>query len=248
MGGANVTGALGHINAILELVQQIESGQCAAPKFIFLPLGSSCTTSGLVAGLALIRKLKIGKCLNETQVHAIGVHHEMNSIIGHKIVMFAIRKLSHDALSLIHSLGGPNAINELENVYQRVKFNTKFAGKYGAWTEYGLLAKQIVKNGELEQSEDPKPWICSCFTSKAFAAMIDCMEEETKTDSYDLEDDETGNYMFWCTKSAVQPILSSDTAKSNFDKMGKEYKEVKEWLTACHVNQEDDYLAVMSKL
>ena len=247
-GGANVTGALGHINAILELVEQIENGQCAAPKHIFLPLGSSCTTSGLTAGLALARKLGIGQCLNDTQVHAIGVHHEMNSMIGHKIVMFAIRKLSHDALTLIHSLGGPNAVDELENVHQRIKFDTNFAGKYGEWTKYGLLAKQIVTNGKLEPSDHPKPWICSCFTSKAFAAMIDFMEEEAKTDRYNIEDDDVGKFMFWCTKSAVQPMLNEHAAKSNFDKVSEEYEEVNEWLQACHIRQEEDYLSVMNKL
>ena len=44
------------------------------------------------------------------------------------------------------------------------------------------------------------------------------MEDEAKTDRYGMDDVEVGKYLFWCTKSAVQPILNEKAAKSNFDK------------------------------
>lgn len=56
-GGHNVTGVLGQIGACLELAEQIERGDASDPTAIFLPYGSGCTTTGLVIGVALSRRL-----------------------------------------------------------------------------------------------------------------------------------------------------------------------------------------------
>lgn len=52
-GGSTALGALGHINAALELEQQVRAGLLPAPARIVVPLGSGGTTAGLLAGLAL---------------------------------------------------------------------------------------------------------------------------------------------------------------------------------------------------
>ena len=56
-GGANETGAMGHVSAALELCEQIEAGDCPLPKNIVLALGSGCTTAGLLVGFALAARL-----------------------------------------------------------------------------------------------------------------------------------------------------------------------------------------------
>jgi len=48
-GGSTPLGILGHVNAGLELVEQIDAGALPAPKFVVAPLG----TGGTIAGIAL---------------------------------------------------------------------------------------------------------------------------------------------------------------------------------------------------
>jgi D-cysteine desulfhydrase len=58
-GGASPIGCLGHVGAALELAEQIQAGLCPAPRFIVLAVGSTCTTAGLLTGLALAAKLGV---------------------------------------------------------------------------------------------------------------------------------------------------------------------------------------------
>jgi D-cysteine desulfhydrase len=52
-GGSAPLGALGHVDAALELVSQVERDRRAMPERIVLPLGSGGTTAGLLVGLAI---------------------------------------------------------------------------------------------------------------------------------------------------------------------------------------------------
>ena len=56
-GGNSPAGVLGQIGGMLELADQIESGEVDDIDAIVLPVGSSCTISGLVIGVALARRL-----------------------------------------------------------------------------------------------------------------------------------------------------------------------------------------------
>lgn len=53
VGGGTPLGALGHVNAGLELASQIEAGDLPAPRRIVLPLGTGGTMAGLSLGLAI---------------------------------------------------------------------------------------------------------------------------------------------------------------------------------------------------
>ena len=56
-GGSTPLTVLGHVEAVMELAEQIETGACpmsAAPDFIFVPLGSGATAMGLVLGCFLL--------------------------------------------------------------------------------------------------------------------------------------------------------------------------------------------------
>src|SRR3990172_6728721 len=50
-GASTPLGALGYVNAALELAQQIKEGQLPEPPHILLPLGSGGTAAGLMLGL-----------------------------------------------------------------------------------------------------------------------------------------------------------------------------------------------------
>jgi len=53
VGGATPTGMLGHVNAALELAEQVASGALPAPRSVVLPLGSGGTAAGLALGFAI---------------------------------------------------------------------------------------------------------------------------------------------------------------------------------------------------
>lgn len=52
-GGSVPLGALGHVNAALELAEQLGRGDVEPPHVLVVPLGSGGTVAGLLAGLAL---------------------------------------------------------------------------------------------------------------------------------------------------------------------------------------------------
>ena len=53
LGGSNPLGTLGHVNAALELVDQVEAGALPPPSRLVVPLGSGGTAAGLALGLAI---------------------------------------------------------------------------------------------------------------------------------------------------------------------------------------------------
>jgi len=59
-GGATPEGALGYIAAALEVGEQVARGEMPAPERIYIGIGSSCTTAGLLVGFTLAARLGIG--------------------------------------------------------------------------------------------------------------------------------------------------------------------------------------------
>jgi D-cysteine desulfhydrase len=53
VGGSSAVGALGYVEAALELAGQVERGELPAPSHVVVALGSGGTAAGLVLGLAL---------------------------------------------------------------------------------------------------------------------------------------------------------------------------------------------------
>lgn len=53
IGGTSPLGVLGHVNAALELSEQIAQGEMPLPSSIVLPLGSGGTAAGMLLGLAI---------------------------------------------------------------------------------------------------------------------------------------------------------------------------------------------------
>ncbi|HHH12151.1 MAG TPA: pyridoxal-phosphate dependent enzyme [Sorangium sp.] len=59
-GGAIAWGALGYVSAGLELAMQVAAGALPCPRAVVLPVGSNCTTAGLLLGFALAARLQLG--------------------------------------------------------------------------------------------------------------------------------------------------------------------------------------------
>lgn len=53
VGGSSRLGCIGHVSAAFELAQQIAAGVLPEPDTLFIPLGTSGTAAGLIAGLRL---------------------------------------------------------------------------------------------------------------------------------------------------------------------------------------------------
>src|SRR4051812_5094755 len=53
LGGSTPLGTLGHVNAALELAEQIERGELPLPGRVVVPLGSGGTAAGLAVGFAI---------------------------------------------------------------------------------------------------------------------------------------------------------------------------------------------------
>jgi len=99
-GGATPIGTLGALSAAFELAEQIADEHAPAPRRIVLPVGSTCTTAGLVAGFALARAIGAWRWPVPI-VHAVRV---TPWPITSRIV---IRQLATATLARIAKLGGP---------------------------------------------------------------------------------------------------------------------------------------------
>jgi D-cysteine desulfhydrase len=53
LGGSNPLGTLGHVNAALELADQVDAGELPMPARVVVPLGSGGTAAGLALGFAM---------------------------------------------------------------------------------------------------------------------------------------------------------------------------------------------------
>jgi 1-aminocyclopropane-1-carboxylate deaminase/D-cysteine desulfhydrase-like pyridoxal-dependent ACC family enzyme len=59
-GGATPEGALGYVSAALEVAEQVAAGVMPAPRRIYIGIGSTCTTAGLLVGFAHAARLGLG--------------------------------------------------------------------------------------------------------------------------------------------------------------------------------------------
>ena len=60
-GGATPRGALGYVNAALELAHQVDAGVCPPPEAIVLAVGSTCTSAGLLLGTRIAARRPRGE-------------------------------------------------------------------------------------------------------------------------------------------------------------------------------------------
>ena len=73
-GGNSPAGVLGQMGGALELAEQIQRGEMPEPDRLYLPVGSSCTISGLILGICLARRLGL-HAFEKIQVVGVPIHH-----------------------------------------------------------------------------------------------------------------------------------------------------------------------------
>jgi D-cysteine desulfhydrase len=154
-GGSSPLGILGHVNAGLELVDQINAGVLPSPKAVVVPLG----TGGTAAGLAL----------------AFAIAQRDIDVVGARVVprivarLPRVRRLANDTAKLIERRAGV----QLPRVGQEALtiVHDAYGGAYGRETTEARTATdqfRTVSSVELD----------STYSAKAFATALELAERK----------------------------------------------------------------------
>ena len=119
-GGSTPLGILGHVNAALELVEQIESGRLPAPSHVVVPLGSGGTAAGLALGFAAAR----------TDITVVGARVVPRIVANARHVV----RLARRTARLVARLGDEHVVVRPERI---VVQHDVYGGAYGRETAEG---------------------------------------------------------------------------------------------------------------
>jgi 1-aminocyclopropane-1-carboxylate deaminase/D-cysteine desulfhydrase-like pyridoxal-dependent ACC family enzyme len=153
-GGSTPLGILGHVNAGLELADQIHANMLPVPARVVVPFG----TGGTSAGLAL----------------AFEIAGVKTTVIGVRVVSLVIgrrartRRLASDTARLIEGLVGRSVPRPGKNAIQVA--HGAFGGAYGRETEIARTAAARLRDAsgiELDAS----------YSAKAFQVAVDLAED-----------------------------------------------------------------------
>jgi D-cysteine desulfhydrase len=157
-GGSSPLGALGYVDAGLELAMQIERKEVPLPKVVFVAVGTCGTMAGLVLGLRLAGLM--------TQV--IGVQVGPSAFASSKAVL----RLAHKTLRTMRHCD--RSVPQVELTLADVPVDRMHYGPgYGHPTDAGRAALELVAETEditLDQT----------YTGKAFGALLDHLKTESR--------------------------------------------------------------------
>ena len=181
-GAATPKGALGHLAAGLEVALAVHEGRLPAPRHVVLPVGSTCTTAGLLVGFAVAARLGIGFA-TPPQVHAVRV------TPWPVTAPFRILKLARRAAALLAELGGP-ALDPARQASTLHVTGAWLGRGYGHATPEGEAARQRF-------DDLGGPHLDLTYSAKAAAYVLSVING--------LD----GPVLFWSTKSAVLPEITA---------------------------------------
>ena len=146
-GGSVALGAVGYVNAALELKHQIDAGDMPMPNTIYLPVGSCGTTAGLLLGF------KIAGIPSTLKAVAVEPEETPNEFYENTKKLFTeANQLLHEALPSIPLYEFPET---------QLAINKDFCGQeYGLWLPEGDQATEIMYETEgitLEGTYSAKP-------------------------------------------------------------------------------------------
>lgn len=173
------TALLGYLAAGLELSRQVERGQCPTPTRVVLPVGSAATSAGLLAGLALAKKLGIWRGALPA-VSAVRIAAWPLSRRGRvrSLALSASRALAQHSGEAALKLA-PTELGDLELVTDQL------GAGYPHATPGGASARLVFECAGFSLLDDT-------YSAKAAAHVLER-----------LRAGERGPILFWCTKSSA---------------------------------------------
>jgi len=185
-GGAVTLGAMGHLGALFELLEQVRIGLAPMPRHLVVPCGSICTAAGLLAGIAAARAL--GLDFEVPRVHALRVTPWPVTSRGR------VLGLARRALALVACRGGPVLRNARRLLASTLVMHGRYlGGGYGKPTASGESAIRQHAAGIAFPLE-------TTYSAKAMAGLLDLLPQ--------LE----GPVVFWSTKSGA-PLHKLDMSR-----------------------------------
>lgn len=178
-GGATTVGTIGAVTAAFELAEQIDAGLAPPPARIVLPIGSTCTTAGLLAGLHLAHAVAAWRW-------PIPIVHGVRVTPWPVTSRTRIANLARVTLARLAELGGPRLHLTLFDLLSRLVVDGAELGPgYGHPTSRSELAVRTMRPLRLD----------GVYSAKAAAAVLR------------LHRDGVGPLLFWATKS--ETVLGS---------------------------------------
>ncbi len=160
-GGSSPQSALGYINAMFELYDQIKNGEIPMPDYIFLPVGTGGTLIGLL----------IGKVILKIPVKIIGI-----SVVDKILTSQTILKIQiYRVVRYFNRISGYNLSSD--KVIKELNIDYNFLGRgYTYPTESGVNAIDLLKTHEGISLD-------TSYTGKAMAGMLYYIQSSIKPDS-----------------------------------------------------------------
>jgi D-cysteine desulfhydrase len=160
MGGTSPLGMLGHVNAALELAEQVARGEMPAPARVYVPLGTGGTAAGLALGLRMagLRTTVVGVRVVTALVARRGRVVALARAAARLISRYTSREIPRiraDDISIVHGF---------------------FGGAYGRDTSAGAEARSILG----EATGIP---LDATYSAKAFAAFLEHASPESRVPS-----------------------------------------------------------------
>jgi D-cysteine desulfhydrase len=177
-GGATPWGALGYVSAAFELARQVAAGQLPSPVRIVVGVGSTCTSAGLLLGLALAVRLRLGLVSTPELISARVTPWPVTS--AYRIVGLAERT----SRLLVELSGDAGLRMSRVELAARLSIDGRFLGRgYGRATPTGRAAMR-------EWSALGLPPLDTTYSAKAAASFLRHCQSGEAT-------------LFWSTKSAA---------------------------------------------
>ncbi|MEM9073291.1 MAG: pyridoxal-phosphate dependent enzyme [Myxococcota bacterium] len=182
-GGATPQGALGYISAGLELAHQVAAKEMPAPTTLFVGVGSTCTTAGLLVGVRIAARLGIGWTHPPT-ICAVRV--TPWPVTSKTLIVRLARRAS---TLLAKESGDARAAIDAHELAEGLRVDGTQLGKgYGIPTAAGREAIRLF--GEIQEGR--RLTLDTTYSAKAAAAVVDA-----------IRDRHAGPLLFWSTKSTA---------------------------------------------
>jgi D-cysteine desulfhydrase len=151
-GASTPLGAVGYVNAALELKEQIDQCLMPMPDYIYVAVGSMGTISGLLLGCKLAK----------IPAKIIGINTDPETSLDE--INTGIKKLFNETNLFLNKLDSSIPLHTIDRK-EIVVLNNFCGEKYGLCTLDGAIYRDILKSCE-------NILLDSTYTAKAFAGMI----------------------------------------------------------------------------